>query len=182
MLHEQTIRPDAFDEWITQPENAHRQVELIDGRMIDVPSNAYVSAIALQIAYLLKSFLARTGLAGHVTGEGGGYQVGDERYAPDVAYLSKTKQAQLARQGFNPIPPELAVEVVSPTDSASHLWIKVRNYLAHQVVVWVVHPDIQEVVVYLPDGTTTVLTVSDTIDGVDVLPGFSVSVADFFDV
>lgn len=76
-------------------------------------------------------------MRGHVTGEGGGYRVSAERYAPDVAYLAYDKQAELAREGYNPNPPDLAVEVISSGDTRelALLRVKINNDLAAGTVV-----------------------------------------------
>ncbi len=78
--------------------------------------------------------------------------VSGERYAPDVAYISKKRQPELARVGYNPNPPELAVEVDFPSiyKSQEDLRIKVANYIAAGTLVWVVRPDTKMVEVYAP--------------------------------
>lgn len=85
---------------------------------------------------------------GHLMGEAGGYVVAGERYAPDVAFISSARQPQLVQAGYNPIPSELAVEVISPTRSTEELnklRIKITNYLSAGVMVWVVDPHSQTV-------------------------------------
>jgi len=52
---------------------------------------------------------------------GGGYMVSGERYAPDVAYIAKSRQEKLAERGYNPLPPDLAVEVLSPSSRSNSL-------------------------------------------------------------
>ena len=107
-----------FDEWVNLPEQAEHLYEFIGGEIFEVPSNPYSSEIAGEILFQIKLFLRENKIDGHVTGESGGYEVSGERYAPDVAYIPSTKQAQLPyKQGYNPNPPDLAVEVISPTDS-----------------------------------------------------------------
>jgi Uma2 family endonuclease len=168
-----------FDELVARPENADRLFELIGGEMIEVPSNPYSSYIASRINRRLAAFVEDNAL-GYVTGEAGGYQVSGERYAPDVAFISRARQPELAAEGYNPTPPDLAVEVVSPSDPASKLTLKVANYLAAGTVVWVVYPATQTVEVYAPGQPGRALTVKDTLDGGAILPGFSLPVADIF--
>ncbi len=69
---------------------------------------------------------------GHLTGEAGGYYVSGERYAPDVGYISKARQPELAKSGYNPNPPDLAVEIELHVTAQSQrkLQIKLGNYLA----------------------------------------------------
>lgn len=168
-----------FDAFIHLPENADRLFEFIAGEIVEVPSNPFSSEIAILIAAALLSFV-RANKLGHVTGEAGGYMVGGERYAPDVAYISSAKQPELAREGYNPNPPDLAVEVISPTDDERPLRIKVANYLAVGVLVWVVYPITQEVEVFAPGQSVKIVTRDGTLDGGDVLPGFTLPVHTIF--
>ncbi len=174
---------EQFNAFVHRPENVDKRFEFIGGEIVEVPSNAYVSEIAAQIIFLIKLFLSQNSIKGHVTGEGGGYQVAGERYAPDVAYLSVEKQEQLDREGYNTVPPDLAVEVVSSDANRERdlLRIKVFNYLADGVTVWVVEPERRTVEVYVPGATkVAVYREGDTLNGGTVLPGLSINVADVF--
>jgi len=171
---------EAFDDFVMQPENADKLFEFVGGEVVEVPSNPYSSAIASEISFFIKLFLREAGIAGHITGGQGGYQVGDERYAPDVAYLSKAVQTELARTGYNPNSPQLAVEVISPTDREQVVTIKVVNHLNVGTVVWVVRSDARTVEVYMPGKSVQVLGVKDTLSGGEVLPGFTLSVEKIF--
>ena len=170
---------DEFEDFVNLPENEERLFEFIGGEIVEVPSNPYTSEISILIAGALLAFVRKHKL-GHVTGEAGGYQVQGERYAPDVAFISNIKQPKVARGGYNPNPPDLAVEVVSPNDRKQKLTIKISNYLAAGTVVWVVYPDTKEVQVHAPGQTVQVLTTADTLDGGSVLPDFKLAVADIF--
>lgn len=147
--------------------------------MIEVPSNLYSSKIAARILTRIGMYLLDHDI-GHLTGEAGGYQVSGERYAPDVAFISRARQPELAAEGYNPTPPDLAVEVVSPSDPAPKLTLKVANYLAAGTVVWVVYPATQTVEVYAPGQPGRTLTIKDTLDGGAILPGFSLPVSAIF--
>lgn len=172
---------EAFDQFVRQPENADRLFEYIAGEIVEVPSNPYASQISQIISGELYLFLKGKNL-GHLTGEAGGYMVSGERYAPDVAFISRVKQAKLVSEGYNPNPPDLAVEVDVPSTYASqrNLFTKTVNYLAAGTVVWIVFPERQEVEVYVPGAALRVLGVKDTLDGGDVLPGFTLAVKDIF--
>ena len=78
--------------------------------------------------------------------------------------------------------PDIAVEVISPSDSASHLQKKVGEYLdAGSHAVWVVYPDTREVHVFGPTGAVRVLKGADTLEIPDLLPGLSIPLAAIFD-
>ncbi|MBC7811571.1 MAG: Uma2 family endonuclease [Burkholderiales bacterium] len=173
---------EEFDEFIARPENADRMFEFIDGEIIEVPSNAYSSEIAIFIAAALLWFL-RGKNWGHVTGEHGGYIVGGYRCAPDVAYISRERQPKLARKGYNPNPPHFVVEVMSPTDTdkdtAKAFAKKLKRYDEAGVFVWVVHPEEQRVEIRAPGQPVQIANIDDVIDAGEALPGFSMAVRDF---
>ena len=76
----------------------------------------------------------------------------------------------------------MAVEVKSPTDSKRELRRKAEKYLAFGTrLVWLVFPDEEVVEVYLPDRDVETLKPGDTLDGGDVLPGFSLPVRSLFE-
>jgi Uma2 family endonuclease len=168
-----------FDAFTLLPENSERLFEFVGGEIVEVPSNPYSSAVAAKFLIALGIFLQGKNL-GHLTGEAGGYIVSGERYAPDVAFISKARQPELARSGYNPNPPDRAVEVVSPTDSEKLLRIKLANYLAAGTVVWVAYPQSKEVEVYAPGEPVKILDETQTLDGGKVLPGFKLRIADLF--
>ncbi|HUP52383.1 MAG TPA: Uma2 family endonuclease, partial [Longimicrobiales bacterium] len=78
-------------------------------------------------------------------------------------------------------PPDLAVEVVSPANTAADIEQKVGEYLAAGTVeVWVLYPRTHTLVVHRGDGVVLRRGDEDEIDGGDVLPGFRASVRSFF--
>ncbi|MBI5957186.1 MAG: Uma2 family endonuclease [Chloroflexi bacterium] len=171
---------EEFEQFIAQPSSADKLFEYIGGEIVEVPSNPRVSEIAANVSFFIKLFLREQKIAGHVTGEAGGYRVSGERYAPDVAYLSAARQPQLAAEGYNPFAPELAVEVVSPSDVPYLLRLKVANYLKAGTVVWVVDSERQHVEIYVSGQSPRVIGIDGTVDGGEVLPGFTLSVKEIF--
>jgi Uma2 family endonuclease len=170
---------EEFDELIRR---ADRILEFVAGEMVEVPSNPFVSAIAAKIIYFFLAYLSNNPI-GRVTGEAGLYTVAGDRYAPDVAYISKARQPELAREGANPNPPELAVEVISDEENAPEqreLRLKISNYLAVGTMVWVVYPVSQLVEVHRPGKPVQLIDVDGTLDGDTVLPGFTLAVKDIF--
>jgi Uma2 family endonuclease len=179
----QSYTVEEFEAFIDHPENRDRLFELIAGEMIEkVPNNPFASEVAQLIAFFIRLFLREHNLEGHVTGEAGGFTVAGDRYAPDVAYISKERQASLARKGYNMIPPELAVEVETNTTTATErrLRAKVLSYLEAGVLLWVVYPETREVEVYTPGQPMRKLGIDDTLDGGDVLPGFTLPLKEIF--
>jgi Uma2 family endonuclease len=104
----------------------------------------------------------------------------DTMRAPDVAFWSIARQPAEPEDYFE-IPPDLAVEVLSPDDRRTAVREKVREYISTGVrLVWVVDPETRTVMVYAGTMRGVELDEADTIDGGDVLPAFSCRVADFF--
>ena len=85
--------------------------------------------------------------------------------------------------GYAEVIPDLVVEVASPSDSSQSLKEKAMMWLDFGVpLVWVGHPDTRMVDVYLSSREVRTLSEEDTLDGGDVLPGFTCQVREIFDV
>lgn len=159
--------------------------ELIRGELIQMPPASYRHSLLAAWIVTLLNMHVRPRQLGSVTTADGGYILSrdpDVVVAPDAAFV---RADRLPPEGEVPtyleLAPDLVVEVVSPSDSASNLMDKVLLYLNAGVrLVWIVHPEPQIVTVHFPDHTAKTLTTADTLDGGDVLPGFSVPVADIF--
>lgn len=168
-----------FEQLIDLPENAERRLELAGGEIIEVVSNNDSSMVALEIATEIKLYLKGKPL-GYMTGEAGGYTIGSERYIPDVAFISKARQPEPCRLAYNPIAPDLVVEVLSPTDDPRYVRVKIGNYLAAGVVVWIVDPEAKAVEVYTPGQPVQRLNLKGVLGGGSVLPGFALVVSEIF--
>lgn len=104
--------------------------------------------------------------------------------APDVAFVARER---LPKEGvpkkFAEFPPDLAVEVLSPEDTASEVLRKVEEYLTAGVrLVWVVDPATQTVTVYRSLQDVKILTTEQELDGGEVLPAFRTPVAELFNL
>ena len=172
---------DAFEKVISLPENVDKRFEYIAGEICEVPSNPLASQIAMLIGAMLTIFVRQHRL-GHVTGSDSGYMVGGDRYAPDVAFISIEKHPDTLPYniGYLPMPPDLAVEVVSPSDEPRQRSIKITNYLAAGTVVWMVYPLARELEVHAQGQRVRIYGVEDTLEGGDLLPGFEMAIKDIF--
>jgi len=173
---------DASTFWDYTLAHAEARLELIAGEVREMGSNIYSSLIAANLVFWLKSYVREHGNQGFITTEAGGYIVGADVYQPNVAYLSKARQAEPTRKGFNPIPPDLAVEVISPSDDLRDLRLKVANYLAVGTLVWVVDPTAQTVEVYQAGQAASLLHVDDTLTAPSLFPDFSLPFCAIFEV
>jgi Uma2 family endonuclease len=176
-----TMTAEEFEQYALRDENANDILEFIDGEIVVVPSNPFASKISMRIGTYIGMYLLQQPI-GHLTGEAGGYRVGGDRYAPDVAFVRAEKQAEVATEGYNPVPPDLAVEVEFPTSikSQRRLEKKLARYANDGTTVWVVYPETREVEVHAPGQAAQILGVDATLDGGDILPGFALAVKDIF--
>ncbi|MBZ0321217.1 MAG: Uma2 family endonuclease [Anaerolineae bacterium] len=170
-----------FDAFIALPENADKIFELIGGEIVEVPSNAASSQYSMVVGGEIYIYLKEHKIA-HLTGEGGGFQVSGERYAPDIAVTLKIKQAKLDTKGYNSFPPDLAVEVDFPStyQSQEQLRIKIVNYLAAGTTVWLLRPETKTAEVYRPGQPVQLLNINDSLSGDDILPGFTLALKGVF--
>lgn len=172
------IRPvtaEEFDRFIAQPENVRRNFELIAGEIVEkMVSNPRSSAVGAFMVGKLSAFVTENDL-GHVTGADGGYVVSGERYIPDGAFISKTRCPVLPPDAYNPLAPDIAVEVLSPANTDEEIRVKVSNYLAAGTVVWIVEPG-KRIEIHSPGQPVRILNSSDTLTGGEKLPGFRLSV------
>ena len=110
-----------------------------------------------------------------------GFKVGERGMKPDVAFISTDHLPEDESQG-SPIPPDFAVEVVSPTDVQWRITEKVQAYLdAGTQMVWVVESVMKTVTVYRSKTDIKVFTGADTLTCEEVVPGFSCQVARLFE-
>jgi Uma2 family endonuclease len=102
--------------------------------------------------------------------------------APDVAFVSRQRlPASGLPEGFFIGAPDLAVEVLSPTDNPVEVQQKIRDYLeAGTRLVWLFAPRPKTVTVYRPDGSAQLLREHEALSGEDVLPGLTVPLAEIF--
>jgi Uma2 family endonuclease len=159
--------------------------ELIDGELVEMsPAADESSSISATIIYLLAAFVRPRGL-GRLYGADGGFVLFPERptvRVPDVAFVLAERAPQgKARKSFPRLAPDLVVEVLSPSDRTSEVVAKLEmDQEAGVRLSWLVDPDALTVTVIAAGQATNVLHVGDILDGGDVLPGFSVPVAEIF--
>jgi Uma2 family endonuclease len=169
-----------FLEWSERPENRDRLFELIDGEVIEKVASFTPSRLAMRIGRFIGNYLDKNPI-GYVTGADGSYVISDEdTFMPDVGYISKIRLREEPEREV-PIPPDLAVEVRSPTDSKREMRRKAEKYIAAGTkLVWLIFPESQTVEVYYGKEQDELLGVKDSLTGYDVLPGFSLAVREIF--
>jgi Uma2 family endonuclease len=98
---------------------------------------------------------------------------------PDLSFIASARRPAVPDDGHIPVRPDLAIEVISPTDVVYNLDEKLLDYASAGIpLVWVFNPVARIVRVHRPDGISRTFTENDTLDGGDVLPGFAAVVRD----
>lgn len=161
-----------------------KTVELIRGRLVvREPPGTRHGVIAATLAYHLSAFV-RPRRLGIICAQDTGFKIGrdpDTVRAPDVAFVELARAQAIPARGYAELAPDLVVEVLSPDDAPGDVLAKLADWLAAGArLAWLVDPRRSEVHVYRRDGTLAVLTVKDSLDGEDVLPGFVCPVAQVF--
>jgi Uma2 family endonuclease len=192
MIEPFTERLCSLDEFCTlaQAETGDlpRRYELDEGIVLEMSSaGALHGALRAWIAYLLNAHVHAQGLGLSFGAETGFvlHQAPDGRAivrAPDFAFVSKARLQPISGK-FYPSAPDLAVEIVSPSDTARQMRRKARQYMEYGTrLLWIIFPDESErfVDVYRPEQPVLTVQGEQLLEGYDVLPSFSAPVSRLF--
>lgn len=166
------------------PENAEKWFEFIDGEIYDVtpPSHRHSRIVSLLFKLLVN--FADTHQLGEVFGDGTGYELPNgSTLMPDVSFVSLDRMPPI--DSPLELAPDLAVEVISPSNTFAEMRRKIELYLSNgSSRVWMIYPDERVVEIYqtLSDGRFAALRLheGDTLNDADFLPNFSVRVSELF--
>ena len=165
------------------PSDDSVRLELIEGELITMPpAGEDHGYIGLEIGSEVRNFVKRHKL-GRTYGSETGFRLSDDTVlAPDVAFVCKERVPTVRSRGFAKGAPDLAIEVVSPSNTVPELLRKIRLYFkAGCHTVWVVDRDRSEIQVFEASGNDRTLRPGDLLECPDLLPGFSLPVADLFE-
>ncbi|MBA4066796.1 MAG: Uma2 family endonuclease [Isosphaera sp.] len=159
--------------------------EVVRGvRVEKQPMGLVENLIASILQGRLEPFCRENGLGRAVNETMFTLPVGGNDRKPDVAFVSHARWAAdrpIPRVNAWPVAPDLAVEVVSPTDKAFDVVDKLREYFAAGVrQVWHVYSNVEQVFVFDSPTAVRILTGGDELSGDPVVPGFRLPVADVF--
>lgn len=161
------------------------RTELVRGEVSSMsPAGHLHGRIALKLGTYLNLFVIENKLGEAYAAETGFVlqRDPDTVRAPDLAFVTAERaQAQTRDTGFFDGAPDLAVEVISPHETAESIEDKLIDYLeAGTQQVWLVYPRTQTVIVYNSLTEVTAFSTSDTHEGGDLLPGFQLPVRNIF--
>jgi Uma2 family endonuclease len=173
------------DDLLGLPDDGMRH-ELIGGELRTMAPTGWEHGRRTSVLDVSLGHYVRThGLGEVVTGEPG-FQLAtnpDTVRAPDVAFVRRERlpSAETMRGYFRGAP-DLVVEVISPNDLYTEVDEKVAEWLAHGTqLVFVVNPRRRTVAMHRPNQPVRILSVDDTLDAEDVVPGWSLPVRDLFE-
>ncbi len=166
-----------FDALPAEVEGFH--YELLDGELIEVPSaSGRHNFAAGRLTTFLNIYLFRTKVAAVLPETE--FAIGESRLRPDIAVLSRANFERMG-EGVSPVRelPEIAIEIASPSESASAMERKVAAYLGAGVSeVWVIYPSTEHLFVHTKSGAR--LFDRDALLETAVLPGWSLRIGEIF--
>ena len=177
-------KPISIEEFSRMPDPEGFQMELVRGEIVLMPlPKARHGVFCYRISRVLGNHVDAKKLGWITTNDTGVIleRDPDTMRGPDVAYWSITRQPAMPEDYFE-IPPDIAVEVLSPDDRRKNVREKIKDYVKNGVkLIWLVDPDTRTVTVYQGSLRGSELDEADTLTGGDVLPGFTCLVSDLFD-
>lgn len=186
VLEKQLISADMFLDLVEHPLYVDRVVELVEGEIVEMPlPGGEHGEILTLLATKIANFVYDNRLGRVVTGDTGfilerNPHGRDTVRGIDIAFVSYAKAPNPFSSKRIHLPPDLAVEIISPSNKAADIHLKIQQLLnAGASLVWVVYPSIKVVEVHSATFTQR-LTERDTLSGGDVLPGFALRVGDIF--
>ena len=182
----QQLSAERFLALVDSPEYADRIVELVDGEIIEMPkSSGLHGQITMLLSFKIATHVLENEL-GIVTAAETGFILErssdgrDTVRGLDIAFIRSDRTPNVLPDQLLDVAPDLAVEVISPSNQATDIHHKTRQLLAAGTkLVWIVYPETRTVEVHSHAGAST-LEGDDTLNGGDVLPGFEIPVRDIF--
>lgn len=179
------VKADEFWTFIESIKDGTRRFELIEGEIIEMPSASPIHPYIMSFLTSILFSLIHSNNLGYGFGDGCAYYLADDYvFIPDVSFVSSSKTSIPFPKKFT-FAPDLAVEVISPTNTIHAMRAKIEAYLRYGTkLVWVVYPDAQSVDVWraMPDGSLNVRphTMTDSLSGESILPNFSLPIQEIF--
>lgn len=172
-----------FEKFLGLPPKDDVVSELDEGRITEMPPASFLHGVVQgRLFHVLARYLERTGEDFEVS-VGAGFRLGpDTVRIPDVCLVSRSALSAMARGGgVLEGAPALAVEVVSPSDTAAGLDRKTEQCLeAGTASVWVIYPATRHVLVHRRSGETLKVSAGQQIQEPELLPGLALAVSELF--
>jgi Uma2 family endonuclease len=165
-------------------EDGHRY-ELVNGELVDRGNSGMEHGyVACTLVAVLTTVVKQNKLGAVCDSSTAFTHKNDNKRSPDVSFVSKERLKGLKRppRGFFQGSPDLAVEILSPSNTVEEIHEKIVEYFENDTrLVWVIHPDEKYVLVYHSPEPDRLLRSQDLLEGEEVVLGFSMAVADLFE-
>jgi Uma2 family endonuclease len=161
-----------------------RLVELIDGTLVEKTMGAYEARVGGLIVHFIEGFLEAHDFGISFGADATLRILPRQVRLPDVSFVSWTKlpNRELPAESVAPLVPDLAIEVLSESNTRREMERKRRDYFTAGVRrVWQVDPDTRSAEVFTAPEQSTPIGPNGELDGEDILPGFRLSLAHLFD-
>ena len=171
------------DELYAMPEDGFKY-ELVRGELVRMPLGGFLhGVIGATVGWHLGSHVDNLRL-GTVLAADTGFQLAEDHVlAPDGAFVSESRiPASGSPEEFFPGAPDLAIEVISPSEREPHISQKVDDYLHYGCkMVILIRPRTRQIEVHTPNQDVQILETGDVLDGGDAVPGWQLPIADIFE-
>lgn len=162
--------------------NPEKEYEVVDGQPEEkVMGGARHGGVGARLIIELGMHV-KTHRLGGVYGPDTTFQIGKNERLPDVSFVSAERIPEDGEpEGIWPIAPDLAVEIISPTDLYEKVNGKVKEYFAAGVrQVWVISPEHKTVAIYRSPTQVIILSEEDELISDDIVPGFRCRIKELF--
>jgi Uma2 family endonuclease len=176
-----TTRTITDEELLNLPKDGNKY-EVVDGELRISPAGWWHEVVVMNLAGRLHTYVQQR-RRGHVLGSNALYILpSGNRRGPDVSVIRAGRLPRGEKGAFLQLVPDLAVEVLSPSDSPRAVLDKVGEYLqAGVTLVWVIDPQRRTVAVHRSLSDVREIGVDGDLDGEDVVPGFRCPLAEIFE-
>lgn len=170
------------EEFMALPDG--ERYELVNGELVDMGNSGMEHGYLAGVLLMLLGNIVRTRKLGVLCDSSTAFTMksGNKR-SPDVSFVAKERLQGWKRlpKGFFQGAPDLAIEVISPSNTYEEIHAKIVEYFDSGArLVWVIHPDEQWVMVYRSPQPDRLLKITDHLDGEEVIPGFSLPISELF--
>jgi Uma2 family endonuclease len=189
---EKFVTIEEFWEIVHRPENEGKKLELVNGVVVEEIRTTTMGGAGARHGSICGVIFGvfwehvRPNKLGRLFGAETGFQFGIKPNGkpfvrcPDMAFVRQERLVLPIPVEYMPYPPDIAIEVLSPGNTAQQIHDKVRDYLKNGVaIVWVVYPNSESVVVHTTEGSKE-YEGEDMLDGGEILPEFRLMVKDIF--
>lgn len=161
-----------------------KRYELVDGKLVNIGNSGMEHGEIGSFLGGSLSLYVRSYKLGCVCDSSTAFAMQNgNKWSPDISFVAKERLQGVKRlpKGYSQGAPDLAVEILSPTNTVEEIHEQIVEYFENGTrLAWVIHPDEQYVLVYHTPSPDRLLRLEGSLDGEDVVSGFTLPVAELF--